>query len=64
MDFAGRSLKAQMKQANKAMARYVVMLGEDEVNDSCVILKDMITSDQEKIAIQEVVNKLYAEVKD
>jgi len=64
MDFAGRSLKAQMKQANKAMARYVVMLGEDEVNDSCVILKDMITSDQEKIAIEEVVNKLYAEVKD
>jgi histidyl-tRNA synthetase len=64
MDFAGRSLKAQMKQANKAMARYVVMLGEDEVNESCVILKDMITSDQEKIAIQEVVNKLYAEVKD
>ncbi|SEJ12460.1 histidyl-tRNA synthetase [Propionispira arboris] len=64
MDFAGRSLKAQMKQANKAMARYVVMLGENEVNDSCVILKDMITSDQEKIAIQEIVNKLYAEVKD
>lgn len=64
MDFAGRSLKAQMKQANKAMARYVVMLGENEVNESCVILKDMITSDQEKIAIQEIVNKLYAEVKD
>ena len=63
MDFAGRSMKAQMKQANKANARFVTILGEDEVKESVVMLKDMQTSDQQKIAREEIVNKLCAEVK-
>lgn len=63
MDFAGRSMKAQMKQANKANARFVAILGEDEVKESVVMLKDMQTSEQQKIAIEEIVNKLCAEVK-
>ncbi len=63
MDFAGRSMKAQMKQANKANARFVAILGEDEVKESVVMLKDMQTSEQQKIAIKEIVNKLCAEVK-
>lgn len=64
MDFSGRSMKAQMKQANKANARYVLILGEDEVRDSVVTLKNMQTSEQQKIAIQEIINTLCAEVKD
>ena len=63
MDFAGRSMKAQMKQANKANARFVAILGEDEVKESVVLLKDMQTSEQQKVAIEEIVNKLCAEVK-
>ena len=63
MDFAGRSMKAQMKQTNKANARFVAILGEDEVKESVVMLKDMQTSEQQKIAIKEIVNKLCAEVK-
>lgn len=64
MDFSGRSMKAQMKQANKANARYVLILGEDEVRDSVVTLKNMQTSEQQKIAIQEIINTLCAEVKN
>ncbi len=64
MDFAGRSMKAQMKQANKAQARFAVILGEEEVRDSCAVLKNMQTGEQEKISLSELVNKLYAEVKD
>lgn len=64
MDFSGRSMKAQMKQANKANARYVLILGEDEVRDSVVTLKNMQTSEQQKVAIQEIINTLCAEVKD
>ena len=63
MDFAGRSMKAQMKQANKANARFVLILGEDEVRDSVVTLKNMGTSEQQKISIEEIINKLCAEVK-
>lgn len=64
MDFAGRSLKAQMKQANKAAARFAILIGEDEIKESCAVLKNMETGEQEKVALQELVNKLYAEVKD
>lgn len=63
MDFAGRSMKAQMKQANKANAHFALILGEDEVKESAVMLKNMQTSEQHKIAIDEVIKKLCAEVK-
>jgi histidyl-tRNA synthetase len=29
-DYAGRSLKAQMKQANRLQARYVLIFGDEE----------------------------------
>ena len=52
-----------MKQANKANAHFALILGEDEVRESAVMLKDMQTSEQHKIAIDEVIKKLCAEVK-
>jgi len=64
MDFAGRSMKAQMKQANKAAAQFAVIVGEDEIKDDCAVLKNMQTGEQEKVLREELVNKLYAEVKD
>ena len=31
MDYSGRRLKAQMKQANRVHARFVLIVGEDEL---------------------------------
>ncbi|WP_455577123.1 histidine--tRNA ligase [Anaerosinus sp.] len=64
MDFAGRSLKAQMKQANKLGAKYAIIIGEDEVREKSVMLKNMFTSEQTKIQAAEVVKNLNFEVKD
>ncbi|SHK74264.1 histidyl-tRNA synthetase [Selenomonas ruminantium] len=63
MDYAGRSMKAQMKQANKANARFALIIGEDEVKEACVQLKDMEKSEQQKVSFDNIVNKLCAEVK-
>ena len=63
MDYAGRSMKAQMKQANKANARFALIIGEDEVKESCVMLKDMEKSEQQKISFDTIIEKLCAEVK-
>ena len=63
MDYAGRSMKAQMKQANKANARFALIIGEDEVKEACVQLKDMEKSEQEKVSFDNIVEKLSAEVK-
>ena len=63
MDYAGRSMKAQMKQANKANARFALIIGEDEVKESCVMLKDMEKSEQQKVSFDTIIEKLCAEVK-
>ena len=63
MDYAGRSMKAQMKQANKAHARFALILGEDEIKESCVQLKDMAKSEQQKVSFDNIMEKLCAEVK-
>ena len=41
MDFLERSMKAQMKQANRLQARNVVIFGEDEVARGAVVLRNM-----------------------
>ena len=64
MDFAGRSMKAQMKQANKKNARFVAILGEDEVKEASALLKDMKTSEQKKLALKDFVPALCIEVKN
>ena len=60
MDFAGRSMKAQMKQANKLGARYSVILGDDEIAEGVVMLRSMEDSSQEKIPMAQVAEKIKA----
>lgn len=45
-----RSLKAQMKQADRAGAAYVAILGEDEVRNATVSLKSMTEGWQKAVA--------------
>lgn len=46
MDHEGRSLKSQMKQANRCNARYALIMGEDELGKGEAALRDMATKDQ------------------
>ena len=58
MDFAGRSMKAQMKQANKLGAKYSVIIGEDEIAEGVVMLRSMEDSSQEKVPMNQVAEKI------
>ena len=58
MDYAGRSMKAQMKQAGKAGARFALRLGEDEIKENVVMLKDMEKSQQQKVSLDEVIDQI------
>ncbi|MBA7673339.1 Histidine--tRNA ligase [subsurface metagenome] len=49
-----KSLKAQLRQANNLDAKYAVIIGEQEVKDGTVILRDMTTSEQKTIPISEL----------
>ena len=58
MDVEGRSLKGQMRQANKDQFRYSVILGTEELIRGRVTLKDMVDGAQQEIPLAEVVERL------
>ncbi len=54
MDIMGRSLKAQMKYANKIDCRFVAIIGSDELQKGTVILRSMENGDQKEMKIEEL----------
>ncbi len=52
-DLAGRGLKAQMKYADKLGARYVIVVGDNELETGTARLKDMTTGEQSDIALDD-----------
>ena len=61
VDYEPRSLKAQMKRANRAGARRVLILGEDELARGEVTVREMKTSEQTTARRDEIVPRLVAE---
>lgn len=51
LDYEGRSLKAQMKQANKADAKNTLIIGENEIESGQGQLKNMTSQEQSEIAL-------------
>ncbi len=62
IDYEGRSLKAQMRRADKLNSRYVLILGEEELKSGRAILRDMTKKDQEEIRLDEAVKKIKGRV--
>ena len=59
-DYQGRSLKAQLKQANKLGAALCVVLGPDEVAAGEATLRDMATHEQVRVPSTELVAQVTA----
>ena len=59
-DLNGRSLRAQMKYADKVCAKYLVVIGEDEVNSDIAKLKDMRTGELTEVSLTTFVNAYYS----
>ncbi len=51
MDLCGRSVKAQMKYANKLEAKYSAVIGDDEIAENKINLKNMDSGEQSEIAL-------------
>jgi len=62
LDLLNRSLKAQMREANKRGARLAIIIGENELQKDVAILKDMAKGEQIELPLSEitecVLNKL------
>ena len=53
-DYLDRKPKAQFKSADKLNAKYVVTIGESEMNDRVFKLKDMHSGDERTVALSEI----------
>jgi histidyl-tRNA synthetase len=62
MDFSGKSLKGQMRRADKSNARYVLILGEDELLRDQGQLKDMAAGRQETVSLKNIEGYLISQV--
>lgn len=54
-DYMDRSVKAQMKYANKIGALYTAIIGENELNNNSVILKNMETGEQTETKLDKII---------
>lgn len=55
-DYMDRSVKAQMKYANKIGAKYTVIIGENEINENIANVKCMEDGEQTNISLDEIAN--------
>jgi len=51
MDLEGKSLKSQMKQADRARARFVLIVGEAELACGEAVLRDMASKEQQPLPL-------------
>ena len=61
-DVMQRGLKAQMKYANKIGAAFVMVLGENELQDKKAKLKNMETGEQIEIALDETFEDKFDDI--
>ena len=51
-----RSMRSQMRDANKSNADYVMIIGDDEFNSSTIQLKDLKNGEQEKVDLEKIIS--------
>lgn len=57
-DYEGKSLKGAMRKANDLSARYVLILGENELNKNTITLKDMVSGEQKEIKMEDLLKEI------
>ena len=54
----GKEMKAKLKYADRLNIPYVCIIGEDEIKENKVTLKNMIEKEQKKVSIEEMVKMI------
>ncbi|MCD8870174.1 histidine--tRNA ligase [Staphylococcus gallinarum] len=55
-DYLSRKIKGQMKQADRLNANYTIVVGDQELENDKINVKNMQTGESEEIALSEIVN--------
>lgn len=55
MDYKGRSMKAQMKEANRQNARFALIVGDNELEAEKFVFRNMIESSEQQLSVDEII---------
>lgn len=55
MDYKGRSMKAQMKEANRQNARFALIVGEDELKEGKFTFRNMNASEEQQLSFDQII---------
>ncbi len=58
LDMLGRSLRGQMKYADKVKASVVIIIGDDEIDKNVVSVRSMKTGDQKEIRMSDLTSAM------
>ncbi|SET77807.1 histidyl-tRNA synthetase [Oceanobacillus limi] len=58
MDYQGRKMKAQFKAADRYQSKYVLILGEDELQKRVINVKEMDTGKQHEVSVDQLADLL------
>jgi histidyl-tRNA synthetase len=61
-DYRSTTLKAHLRQADRAKSRYAILLGDDEVRRGSVVIRDMDTKAQEEISFADISRRLLSKI--
>ncbi|MEW6376759.1 MAG: histidine--tRNA ligase [Thermodesulfobacteriota bacterium] len=62
LDYGGKSLKSQMRRADKLKARYVLILGEEELKKGRAVLRNMEDKSQEEIPMSDLLETFKSKI--
>jgi len=58
IDYLDRSVKSQMKSADRMNATYTIILGDNELNSGKATIKNMKTGEQQEVVLEKLVEKM------
>jgi histidyl-tRNA synthetase len=58
IDYDTKSLKAQMRKAEKLGAKFIVILGEEELKNKKVVIRDMENRTQKEVELTKLIEEL------
>ncbi|MBS2969815.1 histidine--tRNA ligase [Metabacillus sp. KIGAM252] len=61
-DYENKKLKGQFKAADRLQARFVAVLGEDELEREAITLKDMESGEQQEVSITELATVILSRI--
>ncbi len=57
MDYLNRSMKAQMRDANRQYARFTIILGDEEIKKNECVIKNMANGEQKNVLLSDLTNQ-------